>query len=176
MVIHSGQGKLIGLIKTLAWIVERTAAIPCMIAIGGMTAIVILGVFFRYVLGAPLGWTEEAARYLMIWAASLAVSMGIMKGEHVSITFLVKKFPPELERWVSVGVKLAVLFFLWILTERGYHMALNGRNQISPLMGITMIWSLAAIPIAGLLAILQTLFLIMIEMAGGPKKESAVIK
>jgi TRAP-type C4-dicarboxylate transport system permease small subunit len=158
------ESKLVSSIETLAWIVERTAAIPCMVAIGGMTAIVIIGVFFRYILGAPLGWTEEAARYLMIWAASLAVSMGIVKGEHVGITFLVKRFPPKLERWSSLLIKLAILFFLWVLTQRGVLMSINGRAQISPLMGISMIWSLAAVPVAGLLAILQTVFLILKDL------------
>jgi TRAP-type C4-dicarboxylate transport system permease small subunit len=159
------ESKLVSSIETLAWIVERTAAIPCMIAIGTMTAIVLLGVLFRYVFLSPLGWTEEAARYLMIWAASLAVSMGIVKGEHVGITFLVKRLPPKLEHWCSLLVKLAILFFLWVLTQRGYLMSINGRAQISPLMGISMIWSLAAVPIAGLLAILQTVFLIMKDLS-----------
>jgi TRAP-type C4-dicarboxylate transport system permease small subunit len=106
----------------------------------------------------------------MIWAASLAVSMGIMKGEHVGITFVVKQFPPELKRWVSIGVKLAILLFLWVLTQRGYHMALGGKKQISSLLGISMIWSLAAVPVAGLLAMLQTIFLILTEFAGRPAK------
>lgn len=149
------------ILERLSWLVERIAAVPCMIAIGAMVAIVLLGVIFRYGLGSPLGWTEEAARYLMIWAASLAVSMGIMKGEHVGITLIVNALPPGLKKGIAVLVNLAILVFLWVLTERGFEMALNGRNQFAPLLGITMIWSLAAIPIAGLLAMLQTLFLIL---------------
>lgn len=158
-------------IEKLSWIVERIAAIPCMIAIGGMTVIVILGVIFRYVLGTPLGWTEEAARYLMIWAASLAVSMGIMKGEHVGIHLLVNAFSPKIKRGLAMVVYLVILAFLWVLTERGYLMALNGRNQFAPLLGVTMVWSLAAIPIAGLLAMLQTVFLIL-KMLSPSKKSS----
>lgn len=156
-------------IERLSWMVERVAAIPCMIAIGGMTVIVILGVIFRYGIGTPLGWTEEAARYLMIWAASLAVSMGIMKGEHVGIRLLVDALPPTLRRWITVLVHGAILAFLWVLTHRGYLMALNGRHQFAPLLGVTMIWSLAAIPIAGTLAMLQTVFLI-VKVLFSPKE------
>ena len=166
----SSRIKFAAAIRKLAWVVERTAAIPCMCAIGMMTIIVIIGVFFRYVLANPLGWTEEASRYLMIWAASLAVSMGIMKGEHVGITFVTRKFPPMLNRWCSVGVNLAILFFLWVLTQRGYDMALNGKNQISSLLGISMIWSLAAIPVAGFLAMLQTVFLIFGRIVNVPEE------
>lgn len=164
MISSTSTRRFISTAEKLAWMVERAAAIPCIVAIGAMTAIVILGVLFRYVFLSPLGWTEEAARYLMIWAASLAVSMGIMKREHVGITLFIKKFPPELERWVSLGINLTILFFLWVLTERGYHMAINGKTQISPFLGISMIWSLAAIPIAGFLATLQTVFVIIIDL------------
>jgi len=148
-------------IDQLARITEKVAAIPCMVAIGGMTAIVIAGVFFRYVLLQPIGWSEEAARYLMIWAASLAVSLGIMKGEHVGLTFIVGAFPPKLKRFASVLTNLAILVFLWVLTERGYEIAMRGQQQASSLLGVSMVWSLIAVPIAGVLAMLQTVFLIL---------------
>jgi len=171
MNLVSGRKGFLSWVEELAWIVERIAAVPCMIAIGVMTVIVILGVIFRYVLGSPLGWTEEAARYLMIWAASLAVSMGIMKGEHVGINLMVNAFPPKIRRWMAISVHLAILAFLWVLTQRGYLMAINGRNQFSPLLGVTMAWFLAAIPIAGLLAMLQTVFLILMMLS--PSKGSS---
>ena len=81
--------------STLSLVVERLAAYPCIIATGGMTIVVLLGVFFRYVLQQPLSWSEEVARYLMIWAASLAVSIGIMRKEHLGITFLISRLPSE---------------------------------------------------------------------------------
>jgi len=42
---------------------------------GTMTVVVLAGVFFRYVLEAPLPWSEELARYLMVWGASLGASV-----------------------------------------------------------------------------------------------------
>jgi TRAP-type C4-dicarboxylate transport system permease small subunit len=157
-------------IEKAARVVERIAAIPCMTFIGLMTAIVIVGVIFRYFFMSPIGWTEEAARYLMIWAASLAVSMGIMKGEHVGLNFLVDVLPPPSRRMAAVAVNLAILYFLWVLTERGYWMAINGRNQVSSLLGVSMIWSLAAIPVAGLLAMLQTIFLLGLLILSSPQR------
>lgn len=167
---------IISAIKKAAWIVERIAAIPCMVGIGIMTGIVILGVFFRYVLVNPIGWTEEAARYAMIWAASLAISMGIMKGEHVGLTVVFQAFPPKFRRIVSIGVNLSIFGFLWVLTERGYWMAINGAKQVSSLLGVSMIWSLAAIPVAGLLAMLQTLFLIALLILENPNRQKPEAK
>lgn len=97
----------------------------------------------------------------MIWAASLAVSLGIMKGEHVGLTFVIQAFPTRYQRLVSVGTNLAILVFLWVLTERGYEIAIRGQQQVSSLLGVSMVWSLIAVPIAGVLAMLQTVFLIL---------------
>jgi TRAP-type C4-dicarboxylate transport system permease small subunit len=104
----------------------------------------------------------------MIWAASLAVSLGIMKGEHVGLTFIVGALPPKLQRFASVLTNLAILLFLWVLTERGYEIAIRGKNQISSLLDVSMIWSLIAVPIAGGLAMLQTVFLILKKIFSPP--------
>ncbi len=42
-----------------------------------MTVTVLIQVFFRFVLQSPLRWTEELARYLMIWLVLLASSIAM---------------------------------------------------------------------------------------------------
>ncbi len=151
----------------LSIFIERLAAYPCILATGAMTLVVILGVLFRYVLQSPLSWSEEVARYLMIWAASLAISIGIMRREHLGITFLISRIPPAAQKYVAILVNLAVLWFLWILTKFGYHMALEGQTQLSPVLAkyrINMMWALSAIPVAGALAIVQTALQIVIDL------------
>lgn len=169
---------IVSFASTLSIFFERLAAYPCIVATGGMTIVVLLGVFFRYVVRQPLSWSEEVARYLMIWAASLAVSIGIMKKEHLGITFFVSRFPTSMQKYIAVLVNICVLWFLWVLTKFGYLMAIEGKAQLSPILSqygrITMIWSLAAIPIAGGLAMIQTFLQILIDLFG--KKEKLDIK
>ena len=151
----------------LSLFIERLAAYPCIAATGAMTVVVLLGVVFRYVLLSPLSWSEEVARYLMIWAASLAISIGIMRREHLGITFLSSRIPPWAQKYVALLVNLGVLWFLWILTKFGYYMALEGQTQLSPVLAkykINMMWSLSAIPVAGALAIIQTVLQMMVDL------------
>ena len=158
---------IVTIASALSRFVERLAAYPCIAATGGMTVIVLLGVFFRYVLRSPLSWSEEVARYLMIWAASLAISIGIMRREHLGITFAVSRLPRSLQKICVVLVHLGVLWFLWILTKFGYFMAIEGKAQLSPALArfrITMIWSLSAIPVAGALAMIQTFLQMIIDI------------
>jgi TRAP-type C4-dicarboxylate transport system permease small subunit len=177
-VIDKMHIRLIGrLAFKLSIYIERLAAYPCIAATGAMTVIVILGVLFRYVLQSPLSWSEEVARYLMIWAASLAISVGIMRREHLGITFLISRIPPSAQKCAAVLVNLAVLWFLWILTKFGYYMALEGQAQLSPVLAkyrISMMWSLSAIPVAGALAIIQTVLQILVDLFS--RKEDLDIK
>jgi TRAP-type C4-dicarboxylate transport system permease small subunit len=99
-----------------------------------------------------------------------------MRREHLGITFLSSRIPASAQKYVALLVNLAVLWFLWILTKFGYYMALEGQTQLSPVLAkykINMMWSLSAIPVAGALAIIQTVLQMMIELF--KRKENADI-
>ncbi len=130
-----------------------------------MTLTVLLGVFFRYVLLRPLGWTEELARYLMIWSALLAVSVGIRYNEHVGITLLIQKLPYKVARIIRFITQLLIVLFLFELTRRGYVMAIKGIPQLSTGLGISMVWALASVPVSGLLALIQEILIIIKEFS-----------
>ncbi len=132
-----------------------------------MTLTVLLGVFFRYVILRPLGWTEELARYLMIWSALLAVSVGIRYNEHVGITLLIQRLPYKLARIVRFITQILILLFLFELTRRGYVMAIKGIPQLSTGLGISMVWALASVPVSGLLAFIQQILIIIKEFSVG---------
>jgi TRAP-type C4-dicarboxylate transport system permease small subunit len=103
----------------------------------------------------------------MIWAASLAISIGIMRREHLGISFVTSRIPASAQKSVAILVNLAVLWFLWVLTKFGFYMALEGQAQLSPVLAkykINMMWSLSAIPVAGALAMIQTVLQIVVDL------------
>jgi len=124
---------------------------------GILVVTVLVGVFFRYVVRDSLSWTEELARYLMIWAALLAVSVGIKDKEHVGIQLLIKKFPPFLTKIITFLVYILTIVFLGVLTYKGYQVADKAKTQLSLALNISMYWPLMSIPVSGILAIIQQL-------------------
>ena len=52
-----------------------------------------IGVVDRYFFHWQLPWPEVLARYLMIWAAMLAVSSGIARREHIGLTAVLLNLP-----------------------------------------------------------------------------------
>ncbi|PID57197.1 C4-dicarboxylate ABC transporter permease [candidate division KSB3 bacterium] len=173
----TGNNSIVRVITRASIFFERAAAYPCIAATAGMTIVVLLGVFFRYAIRQPLSWSEEVARYLMIWAASLAISIGIMRREHLGITMFIHRLPHPVQKAAAVLVNVIVLWFLWVLTKFGYFMAIEGKTQLSPILaryGISMFWSLLAIPVAGAFAMVQTVLQILLDMF--EKKEGLDIK
>lgn len=122
---------------------------------GILVIIVLIGVLFRYAVRDSLSWTEELARYLMIWAALLTVSVGIKDKEHVGIQLLIKQFPPFLTKIITVVVYILTMVFLTVLTYKGYQVADKAKTQASLALNISMYWPLMSIPVSGVLAIIQ---------------------
>ena len=125
---------------------ERVIEVPVFILSVLMTGIVLLGVFFRYVVRAPLGWTEELSRYLMIWMALLSVALCIWRHEHVGVTMAIKKFPRLIAKGLIFVSNCMVMYFLFILTRFGFMMAEGGKAQLSTALNTSMEWWLMAVP------------------------------
>lgn len=53
-----------------------------------LIAVVGANVVCRYVLGIPLSWAEEAARYMMIYMAYFAAPLALRAGGHIRITVI----------------------------------------------------------------------------------------
>lgn len=121
-----------------------------------MTIVVLMGVLFRYVFNAPLNWVEETSRYLMIWGASLAISLGVSAGEHVGLTMILDALKPGTAKKVLMmlinGIVLAFLLFM------AYYSTLataEGASQMTGSLGINMVLPKLAVPVSMALSAIQ---------------------
>jgi len=135
----------------LNWWVERVCA--------ALLAVLILdiwiGVFGRYVFELPVTWAEELARYLMIWAALLAVSCGIARREHVAVTALISLLPATVRRWLHVAIDLLAFAFFAFIGYFGIGMTQGGATQYATIFEMTMVIPFAAVPVSSALACIQ---------------------
>ena len=80
-----------------------------------MTITVIIQVFFRFVIQSPLRWTEELARYLMIWLVLMASAIAVRKRSPLQVDGLATSLPQKAKSILSAVVNLfTVVFFLYI--------------------------------------------------------------
>lgn len=120
-----------------------------------MTLVVLAQVFFRFVIYLPLPWSEELARYLMVWMGMLGAVVAQRKGLHIGVRVLVERLPKPLwDRVLAPLVQLSAMAFLMIVFWQGWELTAFNATQLSPAMQMPMHLPYVSIPIgAGMLVV-----------------------
>lgn len=90
------------------------------VAIGLMVLSILLQVFFRYVLGSPLAWSEEAARFCMLWMTGFMAPLAYRQGGFVAIDMLVRALPKRAAEILYFVLLLVPLFVLIVALPIGW--------------------------------------------------------
>ncbi len=145
--------KLFNFAYRLNWLVERI----CALLVGLMVVVIWFGVVERYFLHIGFTWTEEFSRYVMIWAALLAVSCGAFYREHIGLDIVKRFLPPTGARILAISLDLVGLAFFLFLAWYGIDMTRAGLGQYATIFGITMVVPFAAVPVSSTLTAFQIL-------------------
>ena len=142
-------------IKAMYTVISRLRVIVICIAISVMVANITIGVFFRYALNNSLSWTEELARYLMVWFALLGMGLALKENEHVSVSFFLNKMTPVVVVIIKIINVCLVMFFCLVLFKYSLNHLSVVKLQISPSIGIPMYLPYSAITIGSFLMALE---------------------
>jgi TRAP-type C4-dicarboxylate transport system permease small subunit len=151
--------------RRVNWLVERI----CAALVGIMVVVIWFEVVERYFLNLGFTWTEELSRYVMIWAALLAVSCGAFYREHIGLNIVKRFLPPTGARILVISLDLVSLAFFLFLTWYGFGMTRDGLGQYATIFGITMVVPFAAVPVSSAL----TAFQVFAAMVRSPEQPSA---
>ena len=126
------------------------------VIMSAMVINVLWQVFSRYILANPSSFTDELARYLMIWVGVLGAAYVAGKGNHVAITYFSEKFSPANHKKVQTFINLTILIFailgMLIGGVRLVYITLV-LEQLSPALKIPLGVVYSVIPISGILII-----------------------
>jgi len=114
-----------------------------------MAMIVAAQVFARYVLNHSIFWSEELARFLLVWLTFLGASMAYRRQAHASIDVVFLRLPPGLRRAAILAVHLYTLFFSVVMVYSGAQFAHFVRQQISPALYLPKWIPHGIIPLSG---------------------------
>lgn len=74
-----------------------------------MLVMIIAQVIFRYGLNNSLGWTEELAKFFMVWIACLVAPWAYRENLNVSIDMFADALPPSLYKLSNLLITLLLL-------------------------------------------------------------------
>ena len=113
---------LFGLLWPLERINNVVLAVGRIIAVAALAIMVclILGqVFFRYILNDAPNWTEEGARFGMLWMTGLMAPLAYRMGGFVGIDMLGRVLPRMLAGILGLVLMVITMWVLLVAWERG---------------------------------------------------------
>lgn len=150
--------------KTLIDKIDGFTKIATTLGFAGLFLCVMMQIVWRYILELPLPWSEEVARYLLVWISLLAVAIAFRNDSHIRLDFFIARCPRVLRHVVWVFFNLLVLAFLVLLVVYGIPNAFLGKNTFSPglsasfsTMTFTLFLPYLSVPVAAGIMILNFL-------------------
>lgn len=143
--------------QVLTWFIGLLLAV--------MTFAVFTQVMVRFVLTAigwnfSAAWTEEVARYVLIWIVFVGAGIGCRRRQLISLEFVVRALPSLAGQAVVHLGLLACIGFFALLISVGLAFMDLGAVETSPVMQIPKAWVYAAMPVGAALMALNTFVLI----------------
>lgn len=120
-----------------------------------MIASLILQVFFRYVVGDALTWSDEVALLSFVWVVLLLASVGVRDGFHVRLTLFLNLLPAPARAAMERVLLLGVGGFGVFLAISGYRYVEATRGQISAAIGYPVELLHAGGVVCGVLIVVQ---------------------
>lgn len=146
--------------EPLRHVVERVLAVVLVGLMGFAVLNVLWQVFTRFVLQNPSSYTEELARYLLIWAGLLAAAYGVGTRAHLAIDLLPLKLQGRKRHWLEVFIQLTLAAFALFVMVIGGLRLVNMTlilEQTSAALGIKLGYVYLVLPLSGVLILFFSL-------------------
>jgi TRAP-type transport system small permease protein len=132
-----------------------------------LTAVVALQVFSRFVIHAPLIWSEEVARFLFFWVVLLGAAISVKDRRHFVLDVTGGRISggPALRFLLDIVPDVCVLGFSVLLLVEGTGYAHVGVFRTASNSGVNMALVYAAIPTFALLSAIYAAVNLFVDWA-----------
>lgn len=143
------------------------AALLGIVALAVMFQVLVRFVLTSLGINISAPWTEELARYTLIWMVFLGAAVGVRHARMISLEFGVRKLPAGAGVPIRYAVIILSMAFFGLLFSVGIEFLELGRSETSPVLGITKDRVYWAMPVGMVLMIFNSLALIAETIAEG---------
>jgi len=143
--------------------IEQMLTSLCAFLLAAITAIILVSVFYRYVLGNALSWSEEAGRFLVVFVGLTGAAIALHKDEHASFTALLTRFPARLQKACRILNYALIAAFAGIMLVYGTELAFDS-GATAEIIPMPMWIPLLSVPFSGGIMLLVALMKITSEL------------
>ena len=136
--------------------IDKVLSTALIVIMSIMVVNVLWQVFTRFIVGTPSSFTDELARYLMIWLGILGAAYVSGRNMHVAIDVLPQRAASNVQRRLKLIVYVLIIIFALLAMVVGgsrlvYITYVLGQH--SPALQIPLAAVYLAIPLSGILII-----------------------
>jgi len=134
--------------------IDRLLELALVLLMGANVLNVLWQVFTRFVLQNPSSYTEELARYLLIWVGLLGASYAAGKKMHLAIDVVLQGLRNKAKVWVEIIIQIFVfLFSLFVMVMGGIRLVSITLTlaQTSAALQIKLGYVYLVLPLSGIL-------------------------
>ncbi|MDI4237098.1 TRAP transporter small permease [Bradyrhizobium sp. Arg237L] len=128
--------------------------------LGVMVLVIALQIIVRFVLPGmglivSVPWSEETARYLMIWCIFLGAAVAARSGALIAVDTLPDSLPQRTGDLVRLAALLITVGFFGHLIWLGWRWVEFGESETSTVLNLPMAWVYLALPVGATVAIIN---------------------
>ena len=119
-----------------------------------MVIVVMIQVTTR-LMGSPIMWGEELARWILIWIVFGGLGYAFRDGGLISVDFFVSRFKPRKKKIVLIAdMTLTILYFtILFISSIFYFILLHNKEQVFPVTGMPATFTVLAMLLGCALAV-----------------------
>jgi len=133
-------------------------------AVAMMTAIILVQVFCRYVLNNSLPWSEELARYLMVWMTFLTLPVVSRLQQHAALQIVLGHLSERFRSLLHIILYVLIGIVIYYAFDKSYDFAVKGTRSLATALPITKAWSYTAMPVGFFVMGLVYLELLLLQI------------
>lgn len=147
---------LVTFFKNLSNNIDSVMKKMVFLTILGMIVSITLQIIFRVFFNS-LTWTEEVARYLLVWSTFIGATLAYKRGLHISVTFIRNMLPEKLRKLICIlGIIISIVFFIVVIVF-GAKLIILQKTQLSPALRLPMRWVYLVMPFSFIIMIVYGL-------------------
>ena len=114
-------------------------------------------VFTRYVMNAPLSWTEEMVRYSTVWLTFVGAAAASLYGDHMDMNLFLEVKSRRFQAFHQAFLQVVIMAFCVLIIWQGTKFCILNGMQTAPATGLPMLYVYGATVVGGVLLALVTL-------------------
>jgi TRAP-type C4-dicarboxylate transport system permease small subunit len=156
------------MLRRLIGAFDHAAAIASCALVVALLTDVSLGAITR-MLGDPLIWTDELARFLMVWLAVAGWIVASRKRLHVRIRFFQDLLPKRGHRAMEIAIQLAMVIFGALILVYGVGLVTKNIDLEATSLPISMAWMYVPLLPAGAVTLAQGIRELVATLVAKPR-------